>query len=124
MKYFPFPIHGYFLKIPKEVNRLFVKAIYLAKHEQEDELIKTCHEIEQYYNYPGPDEEVRKAGITGGMYTCMLAQLKQLKLDHLLPRVLELVPLICIKSGCPPLFTSTSQIIGVQAVNCVIDENK
>ena len=111
-------------RLPKEINRLFVKAIYLAKHEQEDELIRACHEIEQYYNYPGPDEEVRRAEIPGGMYTNMLAQLKQLKLDHLLPRVLELVPLVRIKSGCPPLVTPTSQIVGVQAVNCVIDENK
>jgi oxaloacetate decarboxylase alpha subunit/pyruvate carboxylase subunit B len=58
------------------------------------------------------------------MYTNMQAQLKQLKLDQLLPRVLELVPLVRIKSGCPPLVTPTSQIVGVQAVNCVIDENK
>jgi oxaloacetate decarboxylase alpha subunit/pyruvate carboxylase subunit B len=57
------------------------------------------------------------------MYTNMLAQLKQLKLDHLFPRVLELVPLVRVKSGCPPLVTPTSQIVGVQAVNCVIDEN-
>jgi oxaloacetate decarboxylase alpha subunit/pyruvate carboxylase subunit B len=54
----------------------------------------------------------------------MLAQLKQLKMDKLFPRVLELVPLVRIKSGCPPLVTPTSQIVGVQAVNCVIDENK
>jgi pyruvate/oxaloacetate carboxyltransferase len=27
-------------------------------------------------------------------------------------------------AGCPPLVTPTSQIVGVQAVNCVIDENK
>ena len=38
--------------------------------------------------------------------------------------MLELVPLVRIKSGCPPLVTPTSQIVGVQAVNCVIDENK
>ncbi|MEI8049675.1 MAG: carboxylase [Bacteroidota bacterium] len=111
-------------KLPKEVNKLFVKAIYSAKHDKELELLETCQEIEKYFGFPEPDEEVKRAEIPGGMYTNMLAQLKQLKLDHLLPRVLELVPLVRIKSGCPPLVTPTSQIVGVQAVNCVIDENK
>ncbi|MCK9220044.1 MAG: carboxylase [Bacteroidales bacterium] len=111
-------------KLPKEVNKLFVKAIYMAKHDREEELLSACLEIEKYFNFPEPDEMVRRAEIPGGMYTNMLAQLKQLKLDHLLPRVLELVPLVRIKSGCPPLVTPTSQIVGVQAVNCVIDENK
>jgi pyruvate/oxaloacetate carboxyltransferase len=58
------------------------------------------------------------------MYTNMLAQLKQLKLEQLLPRVLEIIPTVRLASGCPPLVTPTSQIVGVQAVNCVIDENK
>ncbi|MEI6434807.1 MAG: carboxylase [Bacteroidota bacterium] len=111
-------------KLPKEINKLFVKAIYMAKHDKEEELLKACLEIEKYFKFPEPDEAVKKAEIPGGMYTNMHAQLKQLKLDHLLPRVLELVPLVRIKSGCPPLVTPTSQIVGVQAVNCVIDENK
>jgi oxaloacetate decarboxylase alpha subunit/pyruvate carboxylase subunit B len=96
----------------------------MAKHEREDELLEACLAIEKHFNFPEPDDAVKKAEIPGGMYTNMLAQLKQLKLDHLLPRVLELVPLVRIKSGCPPLVTPTSQIVGVQAVNCVIDENK
>ena len=111
-------------KLPKEINKLFVKAIYQAKHDREEDLLCTCLEIEAYFNFPEPDDAVKKAEIPGGMYTNMHAQLKQLKLDHLLPRVLELVPLVRIKSGCPPLVTPTSQIVGVQAVNCVIDENK
>jgi len=111
-------------KLSKEVNRLFVRAIHLARHDKEQELLEVCQEIEKTFGFPEPDEEVKRAEIPGGMYTNMLAQLKQLKLDHLLPRVLELVPLVRIKSGCPPLVTPTSQIVGVQAVNCVIDENK
>jgi pyruvate/oxaloacetate carboxyltransferase len=111
-------------KLSKEVNRLFVRAIYLARHDKEQELLEVTKEIERTFGFPEPDEEVKAAEIPGGMYTNMLAQLKQLKLDHLLPRVLELVPLVRIKSGCPPLVTPTSQIVGVQAVNCVIDENK
>ncbi|HNY02526.1 MAG TPA: carboxylase [Bacteroidales bacterium] len=111
-------------KLPKEINKLFIKAIYMAKHDREEELLEACQAIEKHFNFPEPDEAVKKAEIPGGMYTNMHAQLKQLKLDHLLPRVLELVPLVRIKSGCPPLVTPTSQIVGVQAVNCVIDENK
>ncbi len=111
-------------KLPREINKLFVKAIYMAKHDREPELLAACQEIEKYFNFPEPDDMVKRAEIPGGMYTNMLAQLKQLKLDHLLPRVLELVPLVRVKSGCPPLVTPTSQIVGVQAVNCVIDENK
>ncbi len=111
-------------KLPKEINKLFVKAIYMARHDREEELLNACLAIEKHFNFPEPDDAVKKAEIPGGMYTNMHAQLKQLKLDHLLPRVLELVPLVRIKSGCPPLVTPTSQIVGVQAVNCVIDENK
>jgi oxaloacetate decarboxylase alpha subunit/pyruvate carboxylase subunit B len=111
-------------KLPKEINKLFVKAIYMAKHDREEELLEACLAIEKHFGFPEPDDAVKKAEIPGGMYTNMLAQLKQMKLDHLLPRVLELVPLVRIKSGCPPLVTPTSQIVGVQAVNCVIDENK
>lgn len=111
-------------RLPKEINKLFVKAIYMARHDKEDELLEACHAIERHFNFPGPDEAVKKAEIPGGMYTNMHAQLKASKLDHLLPRVLELVPLVRIKSGCPPLVTPTSQIVGVQAVNCVMDENK
>ncbi|MGA3014491.1 MAG: carboxylase [Bacteroidales bacterium] len=111
-------------KLSREINRQFTKAIYMAKHEKDTELLEACREIEDYFHFPKPDETVRKAEIPGGMYTNMLAQLKQLKLDNLFPRVLELVPLVRIKSGCPPLVTPTSQIVGVQAVNCVIDENK
>jgi len=111
-------------KLPKHINKLFVKAIYMAKHDREEELLAACLEIEKHFQFPEPDEAVKRAEIPGGMYTNMHAQLKQLKMDHLLPRVLELVPLVRIKSGCPPLVTPTSQIVGVQAVNCVIDENK
>jgi oxaloacetate decarboxylase alpha subunit/pyruvate carboxylase subunit B len=121
-----FPIEFDFTKdkLPKEINKLFVKAIHHAKHDRQEDLLSACLEIESYFNFPEPDEAVKNAEIPGGMYTNMHAQLKQLKLDHLLPRVLELVPLVRIKSGCPPLVTPTSQIVGVQAVNCVIDENK
>lgn len=110
-------------QLPKEIDQLFDDAIKYATNKQEEELLVTCQKIEQYFGFPEPDENVKNAEIPGGMYTNMLAQLKQLKLDHLLPRVLEMVPTVRVAAGCPPLVTPTSQIVGVQAVNYVIDEN-
>lgn len=110
--------------LPQDIDTLFNSAIQFAKNNQYDDLQKVCLEIENYFNFPKPDENVKFAEIPGGMYTNMLAQLKQLKLEKLLPRVLEIIPTVRLASGCPPLVTPTSQIVGVQAVNCVIDENK
>jgi pyruvate/oxaloacetate carboxyltransferase len=62
------------------------------------------------------------AQIPGGMYTNMLAQLQAAKLEHLKEKVLQTVPRVRLDAGIPPLVTPTSQIVGVQAVNCVIDE--
>jgi pyruvate/oxaloacetate carboxyltransferase len=123
-KQFPidFDISNY--QLPKEIDQLFDLAILEAQQDKESDLLETTLEIEKYFNYPEPDIKVKKAEIPGGMYTNMLSQLKQLKLEDLLPRTLELVPVVRLAAGCPPLVTPTSQIVGVQAVNCVIDENK
>jgi pyruvate/oxaloacetate carboxyltransferase len=109
--------------LPAEVDALFDKAIALAKANKEEELITTTQAIEKWFNLPGPNEAVKNAEIPGGMYTNMLAQLQVLKLDHLLDKVLKTVPLVRLDSGCPPLVTPTSQIVGSQAVNYVIDLN-
>jgi oxaloacetate decarboxylase alpha subunit/pyruvate carboxylase subunit B len=109
--------------LPAKIDKLFDKAIELAQTRKERELLDTTQAIEQYFHFPEPNENVRTAEIPGGMYTNMLAQLKQLKLEKLLPRVLEIIPTVRLAAGCPPLVTPTSQIVGVQAVNCVIDEN-
>ena len=111
-------------KLPKEIDELFDHAIAYAKTDKEDELLAACDRIERYFNFPEPDEKVKDAEIPGGMYSNMLAQLKQLKLEKLLPRTLELIPSVRMDAGCPPLVTPTSQIVGVQAVNCAIDESK
>jgi len=116
-----FDIINYIL--PVRIDKLFDDAIEFAKNNKEKELLITTHKIEKYFNFPAPNINVKKAEIPGGMYSNMLNQLKQLKLEHLLKRVLELVPIVRIKAGCPPLVTPTSQIVGVQAVNCAIDEN-
>jgi len=123
--YKQFPINFNILtdKLPSNIDELFNSAINAAKANDENELLVCCQQIESYFNFPEPDEEIKKAEIPGGMYTNMQAQLKQLQLGHLLNKVLLKVPEVRMAAGCPPLVTPTSQIVGVQAVNVVIDEN-
>lgn len=123
-KLFPkdFAISNYTL--PGEVDWMFDKAIELAKEDKEDELIDVCQQIEKHFNFAPPDEIVKNAQIPGGMYTNMIAQLKQAGLENMFNRVLELIPTVRLDSGLPPLVTPTSQIVGVQAVYCVISESK
>jgi len=109
-------------KLPAHIDQLFDDAIEFAQADDESRLVETCAKIEKYFNFPDPDEKVKFAEVPGGMYTNMLAQLKQLKQEDLLPRVLEIIPTVRMAAGCPPLVTPTSQIVGAQAVNCVIDE--
>jgi pyruvate/oxaloacetate carboxyltransferase len=109
-------------KLPAHIDQLFDEAIAYAKADNEEGLVETCGKIEKYFNFPDPDEKVKFAEVPGGMYTNMLSQLKQLKQEDLLPRVLEVIPTVRLAAGCPPLVTPTSQIVGAQAVNCVIDE--
>lgn len=109
--------------LPPEIDKLFADAIEFAKADKTGPLQEVCQKIERYFNFPEPDEKVKFAEIPGGMYTNMLSQLKQLKQEHLLNRVLEVIPTVRVAAGCPPLVTPTSQIVGAQAVNCVVDEN-
>lgn len=111
-------------KLPAEVDALFDNAIDCAINFNEKGLLENIHLIEAYFGFPPPDIMVRNAEIPGGMYTNMLAQLKQLGLENLLEDVLKIVPKVRLDAGCPPLVTPTSQIVGVQAVNCIIDKNK
>jgi pyruvate/oxaloacetate carboxyltransferase len=111
-------------KLPQEIDLMFDHAIEYVNSGKEKELIDICQKIEHYFNLPEPDQKVKDAEIPGGMYTNMLAQLKQLKLEDLLPRTLELIPSVRLVAGLTPLVTPTSQIVGAQAVNCAIDENK
>ncbi|MDP4205693.1 MAG: carboxylase [Bacteroidota bacterium] len=111
-------------KLPANIDKLFDDAIQYAKADNEEELLNACYQIERYFNFPEPNEKVKFAEVPGGMYTNMLAQLKQLKVEELLPRVLEVIPTVRLAAGCPPLVTPSSQIVGAQAVNCVIDEKK
>lgn len=108
--------------LPPEVDALFDRAVDAARAGRIEELLRATQAIERHFNFPPPDDIVRVAQIPGGMYTNMLAQLQQAKLEHLKDKVLQTVPRVRLDSGIPPLVTPTSQIVGVQAVNCVIDE--
>ena len=109
---------------PKEIDKHFDDAIAAAKNNDETKLLQHIHAIEAYFGFPPPNEMVKNAEIPGGMYTNMIAQLKTANLDHLVETVLEAVPEVRVFAGCPPLVTPTSQIVGSQAVNCVIDRAK
>lgn len=123
-KQFPIEFNITTDRLPKDIDEFFELAIAFAKSEKEEDLLNATQRIERYFNFAEPDEKVKDAEMPGGMYSNMLIQLKQLKLENLLPHTLELIPTVRMAAGCPPLVTPTSQIVGVQAVNCVIDESK
>ncbi len=108
--------------LPAEIDALFDAAIRAAEADDEPATIDACRKIEAYFGFPAPNELVQKAEIPGGMYSNMVAQLKQLKAEEILPRAMELIPTVRLAAGLPPLVTPTSQIVGAQAVNCALDE--
>lgn len=110
--------------IPSSINILFDQAIDYALEKEWNDLLKTTHKIERYFNFPPPNDAVRDAEIPGGMYSNLVAQLETLKLGDKIDKVLKYVPKVRVDSGCPPLVTPSSQIVGGQAVNCVVDESK
>ena len=107
--------------LPESVDKEFDRAIAAARSGNEAELIDACHAIERYFNFPKPNELVQKAEIPGGMYTNMVAQLRQLKSEQILENAMQLIPRVRLDAGLPPLVTPTSQIVGAQAVNCALD---
>jgi len=111
-------------KMPAVIDKLFDKAIEAAQKDDIEHLLIYSQQIEDYFGFPPPDEAVRDAEIPAVCTLTMVAQLKQFKQEHLLHRVLECVPLVRFDAGLIPLVTPTSQIVGVQAVMCVMDENK
>ena len=103
-------------------DKYFDEAVAAAKAEDFAALLTASQKIEAYFGFPAPNELVQKAEIPGGMYSNMVAQLKQLKSEDILPRAMELIPSVRMNAGLPPLVTPTSQIVGAQAVNCAMDE--
>ena len=108
--------------LPAEIDAEFDRAVKAVAAEDFDTLLAACQKIEAYFGFPAPNELVQKAEIPGGMYSNMVAQLKQLKAEEILPRAMELIPTVRLSAGLPPLVTPTSQIVGAQAVNCALDE--
>ncbi len=121
VKRFPKPFNPLTDSVPALVEEAMNRAIAAAKCGDEDALITECQAIEAHYNFSPPDDLVKKAEIPGGMYTNMVAQLKQLKNEEILPQAMELIPRVRLDAGLPPLVTPTSQIVGAQAVNCALD---
>lgn len=121
VKQFPNPFNPLTDTLPADIDKTFDRAIAAAQSQNEAELIEACHAIERYFHFPAPNELVQKAEIPGGMYTNMVAQLKQLKAEDILEKAMELIPRVRLDAGLPPLVTPTSQIVGAQAVNCALD---
>ena len=107
--------------MPAEIDALFDRAIEAAKAGKEQELLDYCHKIENYFGFPKPNELVREAEVPGGMYSNMVAQLKQLGASELLDDAMRLIPKVRRDAGLIPLVTPTSQIVGSQAVSLALD---
>lgn len=120
-KQFPNPFNPLTDQLPAEIDKEFDKAIEAAKANNEEALLNACHAIGAYFNFPKPNELVKKAEVPGGMYSNMVAQLKQLNSMDILEKAMELIPTVRLAAGLPPLVTPTSQIVGAQAVNCALD---
>ncbi len=121
VKQFPNPFNPLTDTLPANIDKLFDDAIAAAKANNEEALLSACHAIEAYFNFPKPNELVKKAEVPGGMYTNMVAQLKQLNSMDILEDAMKLIPTVRLAAGLPPLVTPTSQIVGAQAVNCALD---
>ncbi|MDD4819758.1 MAG: hypothetical protein PHD21_02865 [Flavobacteriales bacterium] len=104
-----------------EVETLVDKAVAAVNAQDFETLNTACQALEAYFNFPAPNEVVKKAEVPGGMYTNMVAQLKQLRSEEILPEAMKLIPEVRLAAGLPPLVTPTSQIVGAQAVNCALD---
>lgn len=108
-------------QLPPEVLALFDSAIEFAKAKDEAALLDACHKIEAYFGFPKPNELVKTAEVPGGMYSNMVAQLKQLQSEDLLEDAMRLIPMVRRDAGLIPLVTPTSQIVGSQAVLVALD---
>lgn len=110
--------------IRQDLNLLFDDALEATVGKKFTKALELCRKIEAAFNYPEPDSIVQHAQIPGGMYTNMMSQLKEAKLEQHLEEVLKAVPIVRLDCGVPPLVTPTSQIVGVQAVNYVVSKTQ
>ena len=121
---FPIAFDPLIDKLPDHIDKLFDTAIEAARQNNEAALLDACHAIEDYFGFPKPNELVKAAEVPGGMYSNMVAQLKQLKAEHVLDDAMRLIPKVRSDAGLVPLVTPTSQIVGSQAVSCALDKLK
>lgn len=121
VKQFPRPFNPLTDTLPSEIEREFDLAIEAVNRNNEAALLDACHAIHAYFNFPKPDERVKEAEIPGGMYTNMVAQLKQVNSLDILPEAMKLIPSVRLDAGLPPLVTPTSQIVGAQAVGSALN---
>ena len=123
VKQFPKPFNPLTDELPAHIDKEFDKAIESVRNFNEEELLAACHAIEEYFNFPKPNELVKDAEIPGGMYTNMVAQLKQFNSMDILEDAMKLIPSVRLDAGLPPLVTPTSQIVGAQAVASALNSN-
>lgn len=109
-------------KLPTEIDRFFNDAINAARHDKEEDLLIFCHAIEEYFNFPDPNELVQKSQIPLGMYNQIVSQLKQQGHPELLEKAMLLIPRIRMDAGLPPLVTPISKIIASQVVSSALCE--
>ncbi|NLH29399.1 MAG: biotin/lipoyl-binding protein [Bacteroidales bacterium] len=121
VKQFPKKFNPLTDALPANIDKEFDNAIEAVEKNDENALLDACHAIEAYFGFPKPNEQVKNAEIPGGMYTNMVAQLKELNEMDILDDALKLIPSVRLDAGLPPLVTPTSQIIGVQAVSSAIN---
>lgn len=121
VKQFPNPFNPLTDTLPAAIDKLFDEAIAAVQINNETALLEACHQIEAYFNFPKPDERMKNAEIPGGMYTNMVAQLKQFNSLDILEDAMKLIPSVRLDAGLPPLVTPTSQIVGVQAVSSALN---
>lgn len=108
-------------ELSPEVAAEFDAAIQFALDGDEQGLLDACHKIEAHFNFPKPNELVKNAEVPGGMYSNMVAQLRQLGSEELLEEAMSLIPMVRKDAGLIPLVTPTSQIVGSQAVLVALD---
>lgn len=120
----PKPFNPLVDSYPAEIDRFFNDAIQAARKNKEDDLLLFCRAIEEYFDFPEPNELVKKSQIPEAMYTHIVAHLKKLGRMDLLEKAMSLIPEVRMDAGLPPLVTPTSQIIGAQAVACALDEEE
>ncbi len=114
----------YYKNMPAEIDAEFDKAIKAASENREEDLLAACHKIEEYFGFPKPNELVKNAEVPGGMYSNMVANLRQLNAEDVLNEAMALIPKVRRDAGLVPLVTPTSQIVGSQAVALALDRRK